>query len=176
MRRLYGFRNDRILWSPPVLEVSLWRSVPRKICLLRCNTSFECLACQLMARPMYSVIITELWRTIRRYLNLCSRRSIMRSIIMRSVRRLPRKSYAWVKRTAWPIWQTCSRRCSLPIDVEPYADTSCICFDDIPWVIDRCMGEVFYPLERTRYQVVENKSVIRIKSFHCENSWFTGTV
>ena len=33
MRRLYGSRNDRILWSPPVLEVNLLRSVPRKICL-----------------------------------------------------------------------------------------------------------------------------------------------
>ena len=69
---------------------------------------------------------------------------------MAYVRRLPRKSYAWVKRTAWPIWQTCSRRCSLPIDVEPYADTSCISFDEIPWIINCHIGEVFYPLEQTR--------------------------
>ncbi len=130
-------------------KMNLLRSVPRKICLSPCDTSFECLACQLMARSMYCVIITELWR-IRRYLNLSLQRSIMQSIIMRSVRRLPRKSYAWVKRTAGPIWQTCSRRCSLPIDVKPYADSSCISFDDITWVINRRMDEVFSPLERTK--------------------------
>ncbi len=33
---------------------------------------------------------------------------------------------------------------------QAYVDTSCISLKDIPWVIDRCMGEVFYPLERTR--------------------------
>ena len=55
MRRLYGFQNDRILLSPPVLEKNLLRSVPQKICLSHCDTSFECLACQLMAGSMYSV-------------------------------------------------------------------------------------------------------------------------
>ncbi len=148
-RRLYGFWNNRILLSPPVLEVNLLRSVPQKISLSRCDTSFECLACQLMVRPKYSVITAELWR-IQRDLNLNLQRSIMLSVIMRYVRRLPRKSYAWVKRTTRLIWQTCSRRCSLPINVEPSVATSCINSVDMPWVIGRHVGEVFYPLERTR--------------------------
>ena len=88
---VYGFWNNRILLCLPGLEVNLLRSVPRKISLSRCDTSFECLACQLMAQPMYSVIISEFWK-IRRYLNLC-----------------------------------------------------------LPWVIGRRVGEVFYPLERTRF-------------------------
>ena len=73
----------------------------------RCDTSFECLASPLMVRPMYCVMITVSWRT-RRYLNKCLGRSIMQLIDMGYVRLLPQKSYVWVKKTAWPIWQICS--------------------------------------------------------------------
>ena len=86
--------------------------------------SSACLRCRL---PVCDVVCVQPrpsgLRRSRTCQNLCLQRSRMWSIIMQSTRRLQRKSYAWVKRTAWPIWQTCSRRCSLLINIEPYANT-----------------------------------------------------
>ena len=94
------------------------------------------------------VTTTVLWR-IQRYLSQCLRRSIMRSITMWYARQLLRRSYAWERKMAWLIWLICLQKCSLPIGVEHYDVTSCI-NGSMPWVIDHRVGEVVYPLERTR--------------------------
>ena len=126
-RQLFGFQNGKRLSNPPVLEVSSLRFEQQKICLSRCDISYNCLACQLTDRPIHFVTTTVLW-----------------------MRRLLRRSNVCKRKMAWLTWQICLRKFLPPISVEHYVVTSCT-NGSMPWVIlDLHVGEVLYPLERLR--------------------------
>ncbi len=70
LRQLSGSPNDRIWSRHRALAVSLWLSGLQRICLSRCNISWECLACRLTGQPM-SIVITMTLSIIRQSWSQC---------------------------------------------------------------------------------------------------------